>query len=127
MGIGHRVKSLENPDSRVTIVKDFVRTQFPKCPLFEYAMEVEKITTTKRSNLILNVDGAIAVAFVDLLRESGQFTREEADRYIHMGILNAIFVLGRTTGFIGHYIDQSRLDQGLYRHPWDDINYIMPH
>ena len=48
-------------------------------------------------------------------------------RYIHMGILNAIFVLGRTTGFIGHFIDQSRLDQGLYRHPWDDINYIMPH
>ena len=34
MGIGHRVKSLENPDSRVTIVKDFVRTQFPKSPLF---------------------------------------------------------------------------------------------
>ena len=34
MGIGHRVKSLENPDSRVTVVKDFVRTQFPKSPLF---------------------------------------------------------------------------------------------
>jgi len=127
MGIGHRVKSLENPDARVTIVKDFVRTQFPKCPLFEFALDVEQITTAKRSNLILNVDGAIAVAFVDLLRESGQFSREEADRYIHMGILNAIFVLGRTTGFIGHYVDQCRLDQGLYRHPWDDINYIMPH
>ena len=75
MGIGHRVKSLENPDSRVTIVKEFVKTQFPKCPLFDFALEVEKITTTKRSNLILNVDGAIAVAFVDLLRESGQFTK----------------------------------------------------
>merc|ERR1712050_269284 len=25
MGIGHRVKSLENPDARVTIVKDFVK------------------------------------------------------------------------------------------------------
>jgi len=127
MGIGHRVKSLENPDSRVTIVKDFVRTQFPKSPLFDYALDVEQFTTAKRSNLILNVDGAIAVAFVDLLRESGQFSREEADKYVHMGILNAIFVLGRTTGFIGHFIDQSRLDQGLYRHPWDDINYIMPH
>ena len=127
MGIGHRVKSLENPDARVKIVKDFVRTQFPRCPLFEFALEVEKITTTKRSNLILNVDGAIAVAFVDLLRESGLFSREEADRYINMGILNAVFVLGRTAGFIGHYVDQCRLDQGLYRHPWDDINYIMPH
>ena len=76
------------------------------------------------SHIKINI---FSVAFVDLLRESGQFTREEADMYVHMGILNAIFVLGRTTGFIGHYIDQSRLDQGLYRHPWDDINYIMPH
>merc|ERR1712150_332444 len=84
-GIGHRVKSLENPDARVTIVKDFVRTQFPKSPLFDFALEVEKFTTSKRGNLILNVDGAIAVAFVDLLRETGQFTREEADMYIHMG------------------------------------------
>ena len=126
MGIGHRVKSLENPDARVKIVKDFVKNNFPSAPLFEYALEVESITTRKRSNLILNVDGAIAVAFVDLLRESGHFTRDEADRYLKMGILNGIFVLGRTAGFIGHYIDQLRLDQGLYRHPWDDISYIMP-
>lgn len=151
MGIGHRVKSLENPDARVAIVRRFVAENFPASPLLDYASQVELITTKKRGNLILNVDGAIAVAFVDLLRQSGQFSRlarppsggletsgtvkllwsnlycrEEADRYIHMGILNAIFVLGRTTGFIGHYIDQLRLDQGLYRHPWDDINYIMP-
>jgi ATP citrate (pro-S)-lyase len=126
MGIGHRVKSLEDPDARVKLVKEFVRDKFPRSPLFDYALKVEEVTTRKRSNLILNVDGAIAVAFVDLLRESGQFTREEADKYVKMGILNGIFVLGRTTGFIGHYIDQLRLDQGLYRHPWDDISYIMP-
>merc|ERR1712180_195671 len=126
MGIGHRVKSLENPDARVKIIKEFVKDKFPRSPLFDYALQVEAVTTRKRSNLILNVDGAIAVAFVDLLRESGQFTRDEADRYLKMGILNGIFVLGRTTGFIGHYIDQLRLDQGLYRHPWDDISYIMP-
>jgi ATP citrate (pro-S)-lyase len=41
-----------------------------------------------------------------------------------VGALNALFVLGRTTGFIGHYIDQKRLKQGLYRHPWDDIAYL---
>jgi hypothetical protein len=36
-------------------------------------------------------------------------------------------------GFIGHYLDQKRLKQGLYRHPWDgifflnvDISYMMP-
>ena len=37
-----------------------------------------------------------------------------------------LFVLGRTVGFIGHYLDQKRLKEGLYRHPWDDIAYIMP-
>ena len=26
----------------------------------------------------------------------------------------------------GHYLDQKRLKQGLYRHPWDDIAYVMP-
>ena len=28
--------------------------------------------------------------------------------------------------FVGHYLDQKRLKMGLYRHPWDDITYIMP-
>lgn len=28
--------------------------------------------------------------------------------------------------FPGHYLDQRRLKQPLYRHPWDDISYIMP-
>lgn len=27
---------------------------------------------------------------------------------------------------IGHYLDQRRLKQGLYRHPWDDISYVLP-
>ena len=26
----------------------------------------------------------------------------------------------------GHYLDQKRLKQGLYRHPWDDISYLSP-
>ena len=40
MGIGHRVKSIENPDARVKIVKEFVREKFPASPLFDYALEV---------------------------------------------------------------------------------------
>lgn len=28
--------------------------------------------------------------------------------------------------FLGHYMDQKRLKQGLYRHPWDDISYVLP-
>lgn len=126
MGIGHRVKSINNPDMRVQILKDFVKQHFPATPLLDYALEVEKITTSKKPNLILNVDGFIGVAFVDMLRNCGSFTREEADEYVDIGALNGIFVLGRSMGFIGHYLDQKRLKQGLYRHPWDDISYVLP-
>jgi len=126
MGIGHRVKSINNPDKRVTLVKEFAKENFPKTPLLDYALQVEKITTSKKPNLILNVDGCIAVSFVDLLRHSGCFTKDEAETYIKTGSLNGMFVLGRSIGFIGHFLDQKRLKQGLYRHPWDDISYVLP-
>lgn len=126
MGIGHRVKSINNPDVRVKIIKEFVMQNFPAYPLLEYALEVEKITTSKKPNLILNVDGVIATSFVDMLRNCGSFTSEEAQEYINIGAINSLFVLGRSIGFIGHYMDQKRLKQGLYRHPWDDISYVLP-
>ncbi|KAM6951256.1 ATP-citrate synthase [Aplochiton taeniatus] len=126
MGIGHRVKSINNPDMRVQILKDFVKQHFPATQMLDYALDVEKITTSKKPNLILNVDGFIGVAFVDLLRTCGGFTRDEADEFVEIGALNGIFVLGRSMGFIGHYLDQKRLKQGLYRHPWDDISYVLP-
>lgn len=126
LGIGHRIKSLNNPDMRVVIMKDFMKEHFPQTELLDYALEVEKITTAKKPNLILNVDGCIAVGFVDLLRHCGCFTRSEADEYVQNGALNGLFVLGRSVGFIGHHLDQKRLKQGLYRHPWDDISYIIP-
>ncbi|KAJ1653118.1 ATP citrate lyase subunit 1 [Dispira simplex] len=126
MGIGHKIKSRNNPDLRVTIIKDFAKRHFPATPILDYALAVEQITTSKKDNLILNVDGAIAVLFVDLVRHSGAFSREEADEYIRIGTLNGLFVLGRSIGFIGHYLDQKRLKQGLYRHPWDDISYLIP-
>jgi ATP citrate (pro-S)-lyase len=52
--------------------------------------------------LILNVDGAIAVSFCDLLKSSGAFTPEEAAEYMKIGTLNGLFVLGRSIGFIGY-------------------------
>ncbi|CAD6187293.1 unnamed protein product [Caenorhabditis auriculariae] len=129
MGIGHRVKSINNPDKRVEILKKLAQDKEifkQETPLLQFALEVEKITTAKKPNLILNVDGAIGVIFVDILRQSGMFTAAEAQETIEIGTLNGLFVLGRSIGFIGHYLDQSRLKQGLYRHPWDDISYIMP-
>ncbi|KAI0305339.1 citrate synthase-like protein [Multifurca ochricompacta] len=120
-GIGHKIKSVNNPDLRVELVKEYVRKHFPSHSLLDYALAVEKVTTAKKDTLILNVDGCIAVCFVDLLRDSGAFAREEAEEYIKIGTLNGLFVLGRSIGFIGHHLDQKRLRAPLYRHPADDI------
>jgi ATP citrate (pro-S)-lyase len=122
-GIGHLIKSIHNPDMRVTIISEYSKKNFKKTPILDYAREVEKLTTSKRDNLILNVDGCIGVCFVDLLRN--EMPKEEADAYVKMGALNGLFVLGRSIGLIGHYMDQKRLKQGLYRHPWDDIAYML--
>jgi len=124
MGIGHKIKSLENPDVRVVIIKEFAKKHFATTEVLDFALAVEQLTTKKKSNLILNVDGCIAVCFVDLLRSCGAFTAEEASQYLEMGTLNGLFVLGRSIGFIGHYLDQNRLKQGLYRHPTEDISYL---
>ncbi|KAK7422098.1 ATP citrate lyase subunit 1 [Neonectria punicea] len=125
-GIGHRVKSRNNPDLRVELVKEYVMAKFPSHKLLDYALAVESVTTSKKDNLILNVDGCIAVCFVDLLRNCGAFSAEEAEDYLKMGVLNGLFVLGRSIGLIAHYLDQKRLRTGLYRHPWDDITYLLP-
>ncbi|KAJ5195813.1 hypothetical protein N7449_006292 [Penicillium cf. viridicatum] len=125
-GIGHKVKSRNNPDLRVELVKEFVKKHFPSTKLLDYAIAVETVTTSKKDNLILNVDGCVAVCFVDLLRNCGAFSPEECEDYMRMGVLNGLFVLGRSIGLIAHYLDQKRLRTGLYRHPWDDITYLLP-
>ncbi len=121
-GIGHRIKSTKNPDKRVELLKSYAKQNFPKTELLDYALEVEKVTTSKKENLILNVDGTIGVLLVDMFRELG-YSDSEIDELINAGAFNAFFVLGRTIGFIGHYLDEKRLDMPLYRHPWDDILY----
>ncbi|HNR24012.1 MAG TPA: citrate/2-methylcitrate synthase [Candidatus Bipolaricaulis anaerobius] len=124
-GIGHRLHSLENPDARVELMKAFAREHFRATPLLDYALAVEAVTTQKKGNLILNVDGCIGVLLVDLLTEL-KFTDAEIDEMIRAGLFNAFFVLGRSIGLIGHYFDQVRLEQDLYRHPLDDILYDVP-
>ena len=124
-GIGHRIKSVTNPDVRVTIMVDFAKKNFPITETLDYALSVEKLTTAKRNNLILNVDGCIGVLCCDMLRGIG-YTRDQVREFVDLGILNAFFVLGRSIGFMGHIMDQKRLKSRLYRHPWDDIEYMMP-
>ena len=45
----------------------------------------------------------------------------EIQDIVKIGYLNGLFVLARSIGLIGHALDQKRLQQGLYRHPWDEV------
>jgi len=121
-GIGHRIKSVRNPDKRVEGLKKFANENFPQTSLLEYALEVEKLTTSKKENLILNVDGTIGILMVDMWRALG-YPEKEIDTFIESGVLNSFFILGRTIGFIGHVLDEKRLGMPMYRHPFDDILY----
>lgn len=45
----HIYLQLNNPDMRVVILKEYAQKHFPATPLLNYALEVEKITTSKVS------------------------------------------------------------------------------
>uniref|UniRef100_Q3ASG2 ATP citrate lyase subunit 2 n=1 Tax=Chlorobium chlorochromatii (strain CaD3) TaxID=340177 RepID=Q3ASG2_CHLCH len=111
-GIGHRVKSVKNPDKRVKYLVDYVKNHTSlHTPCLDYALEVEKITTAKKGNLILNVDGTIGCILVDL----------DFPEYS----LNGFFVLARTIGMIGHWIDQNNQNARLIRLYDYLINYAV--
>ncbi len=121
-GIGHRIKSLKNPDLRVTGLMNYAAEHFPATPLLDYAKTVEALTTSKKENLILNVDGTIGILMVDMWRALG-YSESEINEFIESGTLNAFFIVGRSIGFIGHVLDEKRLAMPMYRHPMDDILY----
>ncbi len=119
--IGHKVKSKFNPDKRCEILLELSKN-IPTNSHLKFALEVEKLTLEKRYNLILNVDGMIAACFLDMFESIGM-SKEEIGELIEIGIFNAFFILARTTGFIGHILDQKRLKEWLYRTSWEDILY----
>ncbi len=122
-GIGHRIKSAKNPDKRVELLKNFAKQKFTSLKYLDFALEVEKETLKKAENLILNVDGCIAAMFLDALNCSGKFNEEEINQIVEIGYMNGLFALARSIGIIGHILDQKRLEEGLYRHPTEDILY----
>mmetsp|Transcript_17361 Transcript_17361/g.29726 ORF Transcript_17361/g.29726 Transcript_17361/m.29726 type:complete len:614 (+) Transcript_17361:97-1938(+) len=122
-GIGHRIKNKDNRDKRVELLQEYARKFFPSTTYMDYAVTVEEYTLGKSSNLVLNVDGCIGALFLDLLASSSVFTKKEAAEIIEIGYLNALFVVARSIGLIGHALDQKRLQQPLYRHPWEDVLY----
>lgn len=96
---------------------------FPTRNYLDFALQVEELTTQKKPNLILNVDGHIAAMMLDALTDMW-YTYEEMNSLIKADFLNALFVMARSVWFIGHYLDQQRLNEGLYRTPWNDILYL---
>jgi len=50
-GIGHKIKSVNNPDLRVELVKEYVHKHFPSHSLLDYALGVEKVTTAKKDTV----------------------------------------------------------------------------
>ncbi len=125
-GIGHRIKSVKNPDKRVELLIGYAREYFKTTDLLDYALQVEQITTAKKGNLILNVDGCIGILFLDLMNSCDGFTEKDVESVVELGYLNGLFALGRSIGLIGHILDQKRLQSRLYRHPQDDIAYMLP-
>jgi len=124
-GIGHRVKNRDNPDQRVVLLKQYADQNFTFRKHLAYALAVEQYTLSKAPNLILNVDGCIAVLFLDMLYSCGDFTEPQIQEIIDIGYLNGLFAIGRSIGLVGHALDQRRMKQPLYRHPAEDVLYDM--
>lgn len=119
-GIGHKKYRLDLPDPRTEILARFAG-KLSSHRYFDFAKGVEAITVQKKGNLILNVDGHIAALMLDTLVEEEGYTDAEIDMLIAADFFNTLFVIPRTVGFIAHYLDQKRLDEGLFRLPDDDI------
>ncbi len=111
-GIGHRVKSLRNPDKRVKSLVSYVKSTGIPTPHLDFALQVEARTTVKKDTLILNVDGTMAAILVDL--------------GFPVDALNGFFILSRTIGMIGHWIDQKQQGSRLVRLFKYLANYVSP-
>lgn len=119
-GIGHKKYRLGLPDPRVIRLIAYA-DKLASHPHLDYAREVEAITTQKKGTLILNVDGTIAALMLDILEFEEGFTKQELHGLAEADFFNALFVLPRIVGFTAHYLDQKRLDEGLFRLPDEDI------
>lgn len=122
-GIGHRKYRIDLPDPRVNKIIAVADSLTEKKHL-TFALEVQKITTAKKGNLILNVDGAIAAVLLDILSEKEGYSAKERKELVNIEFFNAFFVLARAVGFTAHYLDQRRLDEGLFRLGPEDISSV---
>jgi ATP citrate (pro-S)-lyase len=123
-GIGHKKYRTDNPDPRVAKLLTFVDNLEEK-KYTTFAQSVETITTDKKANLILNLDGAVAAIMLDLLSEKEGLSAKDLQECIDTEFFNALFILPRSAGFIAHFLDQKRLDEGLFRLPEDEVMFAQ--
>ena len=120
-GIGHKKYRVDLPDPRVSALIQF--SSGTDSTFLTFAQSVESVTVGKKSNLILNVDGAIAAVLLDLLRSELNYSDKQLRELVTIEFFNALFVLSRSIGFTAHYLDQKRNDEGLFRLNSDDLRY----
>ena len=111
------------PDPRVEALMRFTGNSNGDRYL-KFAKGVETITTTKKGNLILNIDGAIGAVMLDILESELGYEPDELRELADIEFFNALFVLSRSIGFTAHYLDQRRHDEGLFRFNPDDVRYM---
>lgn len=115
-GIGHRKYRVGVPDPRVASLSEFAAL-LKRHPHYDLARSIEAVTTRKSGNLILNVDGVMAALLLDVLTEKEGMSPEELRELVEAEFFNALFIIPRSVGFIAHFIEQKRNDEGLFRLP----------
>ena len=121
-GIGHKKYRIDLPDPRVAALIKFAAPG--KRRHLDFALSVQSITTAKKGNLILNVDGTIAAILLDLLENELGYKHKQLSELVDAEFFNAFFVISRSVGFTSHYLDQKRHDEGLLRFTENEIAYI---
>lgn len=121
-GIGHRKYRVGIPDPRVASIAKFAEL-LEKHPHYDFARAIEEVTTAKNGKLILNVDGVMAALMLDTLMEKDGFTKEELQDLVRAEFFNALFVIPRSVGFISHFMEQKKNDEGLFRLP-DELLFV---
>jgi len=120
-GIGHKKYSIYKPDPRVSALLAHGKKDLTILKHTTFAEGVARETSKKRSNLILNVDGAVSALLLDYLQEKEMFDVEHIDSLLEIEFFNSLFYIARTVGFIGNFLDQKRIDEGLFRLSDGDI------
>jgi ATP citrate (pro-S)-lyase len=125
LGIGHKKYRIDSPDPRVERLLKFTDS-LETAAFTKFALGVEAETTRKNGNLILNVDGAMAAILLDLLYEKEGYQLEALEGLVAQEFFNSLFILSRSVGFMAHYFDQVRLDEGLFRLTPAQVTQVRP-